>query len=408
MPDLFAVLRSPDEVLFGTGMAGAAGRVAARYGRRVFVCTDPVIAATDGFRVVARALADARLEVELFDRGAVDVPTAVIGEAVERGRAFRPDVVVAVGGGSSIDLAKVTALLLAHPGPLSRYYGEHRVPGPVLPLVALPTTAGTGSEVTPVSVIGDPQLGMKVGVSSPYLIPRTAICDPVLTVEAPPRVTAFAGIDALSHAIEAFMAVERPPAWELPLDRVAVGKNALSDALALVAIRAIAPALERAVDDGADLDARAGMLYGSLAAGLAFANAGVSAAHALQFAVGAATGTPHGLGTGMLLPYVMAFNRPQRATALEQVAAALGDPPGDPVAAVHRLGLAIGLPASLAELGLAPEQLPALAEQAAGIGRLAANNPRTLDAAGCEAILEAAWHGDPARLNPEPARAPAT
>jgi len=403
-----AVLRSPDEVLFGCGMAAAAGRVAGRYGRRVLVCTDPAIAATKGFRAVARALEAARLEVAVFDRGAVDVPMEVIDEAVERGRAFRPDAIVAVGGGSSIDLAKVCALLLAHAGPLSRYYGEHRVPGPVLPLIALPTTAGTGSEVTPVSVVGDPELGMKVGVSSPHLIPRAAICDPLLTLEAPARVTAYAGIDALSHAIEAFMAVERRPAWDLPLDRVAVGKNALSDALALVAISAIGPALEAAVRDGSDLEARSQMLYGSLAAGLAFANAGVSAAHALQFAVGAATGTPHGLGTGMMLPYVMAFNRPERAGALVEIAAALGDPDADAVDAVHRIGLAIGLPASLADLGVEPDRLPALAEQAAGIDRLVRNNPRELDAAGCEAILEAAWHGDPARvLSPPTARAPA-
>ena len=402
MPDL-AVMRSPDEVLFGRGMAAAVGRAATRHGRRVLVVTDPIIARTKGFNVVAQALEPARLDVAVFDRGAVDVPMDVILAAAEYGRAFQPDVIVAVGGGSSIDLAKVTALLLAHPGPLSRYYGEHLVPGPVVPLIALPTTAGTGSEVTPVSVIGDPELGMKVGLSSPYLIPRTAICDPLLTLEAPARVTAYAGIDALSHAIEAFMAIERRPAWELPLERVAVGKNALSDALALVAIRAIGPWLERAVRDGSDIEARTEMLYGSLCAGLAFANAGVSAAHALQFAVGAATGTPHGLGTGLMLPYVMAFNRPQRGPALLEIAAALGDPAGDPVDLVHRLGIAIGLPASLADLGLEPDRLPALAEQAAGIRRLAGNNPRELDAAGAEAILEAAWYGEPARLAATPA-----
>ena len=402
MPEL-AVMRSPDDVLFGRGMAAAVGRVAARHGRRVLVVTDPVIAGTKGFGVVAEALDAARLDGAVFDRGAVDVPMDVILAAAEYGRAFGPDVIVAVGGGSSIDLAKVTALLLAHPAPLSRYYGEHLVPGPVLPLIALPTTAGTGSEVTPVSVIGDPELGMKVGISSPYLIPRTAICDPLLTLEAPARVTAYAGIDALSHAIEAFMAIERGPTWELPLERVAVGKNALSDALALVAIRAIGPSLERAVRDGGDVAARTEMLYGSLCAGLAFANAGVSAAHALQFAVGAATGTPHGLGTGLMLPYVMAFNRPQRGAALLEIAAALGDPAGDPVDVVHRLGIAIGLPASLADLGVEPDLLPTLAEQAAGIRRLAGNNPRELDAAGAEAILEAAWHGEPARLAATPA-----
>jgi alcohol dehydrogenase class IV len=393
-----AVLRSPSEVLFGRGMAAAAGRIAARHGRRVLVCTDAVIAATKGFESVAGALAAERLDVELFDGAAVDVPLAVIETAVERGREFRPDVIVAVGGGSSIDLAKVTALLLTHPGPLSRYYGEHLVPGSSLPVVALPTTAGTGSEVTPVAVIGDPELGMKVGVSSPHLIPCTAVCDPLLTLEAPPRVTAHAGIDALSHAIEAYLAVERLPDWTLPLERVAVGKNALSDALALEAVRAIAPALERAVGDGNNMAARTEMLYGSLCAGLAFANAGVSAAHALQFAIGAATGTPHGLGTGMMLPYVMAFNRPAREVALLEIAAALGDATIDPVEVVRRLGTAIGLPASLAELGLPLEQLPELAEQAAGIRRLADNNPRRFDSAGAEAILEAAWHGDPARL----------
>jgi alcohol dehydrogenase len=405
MPD-FAVLRSPDQILFGRGMAGALGDVAARHGARVLVITDPVIAGTPGYAVAAGSLRAAGLELEEFGDAAVDVPMAVIDAAVERGRAARPDVVVAVGGGSAIDLAKVTALLLAHPGPLSRYYGEHQVPGPILPLIALPTTAGTGSEVTPVSVIGDPDLGMKVGVSSPYLIPRAAICDPLLTASCPPSVTAHSGIDALSHAVEAFLAVRRVPGWQLPIERVAVGKNAMSDGLALTAVREIGAALERAVSDGDDLDARAGMLYGSLCAGLSFANAGVSAAHALQFALGAATGTPHGLGTGMMLPYVMAFNRPERAAELEAVAAALapGEPGADAVELVHRLGLRIGLPAALSELELAEDELDAMAEQAATIRRLADNNPRPLDAAACAAILRAAWHGDPSLLG-EPAAA---
>lgn len=399
MPD-FAVLRSPDQVLFGSGMAGALGGVAARHGARALMITDPVIGATDGYATALASLRAAGLEIEEFGDAAVDVPMSVIDAAVERGRAVRPDVVVAVGGGSAIDLAKVTALLLAHPGPLSRYYGEYQVPGPIVPLIALPTTAGTGSEVTPVSVIGDPELGMKVGVSSPYLIPRAALCDPLLTVSCPPGVTAHSGIDALSHAVEAFIAMRRTPTPELPLERVAVGKNAMSDDLALMAVRAIGASLERAVADGNDLDARSGMLYGSLCAGLSFANAGVSAAHALQFALGAATGTPHGLGTGMMLPYVMAFNRPERAAELDAVAAALApDQPGaDAVELVHRLGLRIGLPAALSELDLSEDALDTMAEQAAGIRRLADNNPRPLDIAACAAILRAAWHGDPSVL----------
>jgi alcohol dehydrogenase class IV len=393
-------------VLFGRGMAGAAGSVAARHGARALVVTDPAIAATAGYATVLESLRVAGLDVAEFAGAAVDVPMGVIEAAVERGRGARPDVVVAVGGGSAIDLATVTALLLAHAGPLSRYYGEHQVPGPIVPLIALPTTAGTGSEVTPVAVVGDPELGMKVGVSSPHLIARCAICDPLLTQSCPPRVTAHSGIDALAHAIEAFMAVTRPVEWQLPLERVAVGKNGLSDTLALLAVREIGASLERAVADGDDLDARSGMLYGSLAAGLAFANAGVSAAHALQFAVGAATGTPHGLGTGMLLPYVMAFNRPGREAALAAVAGALApDEPGaDAVDLVRRVGLRIGLPAALSELDVALDAIDGMAAQAAGIRRLADNNPRPLDAAACAAILRAAWHGDPSLLSE---RAPA-
>ena len=402
----FAVLRTPSQVLFGTGMAAAVGPIAAGHGSRVLVCTDPVIAGTPGFATVRAALDDAGLEVTVFDGAVVDVPMEAIEAAVALGREAAPDVVVAVGGGSVIDLAKVTALLLAHPGPLDRYFPVQSVPGPVLPLIALPTTAGTGSEVTPVSVITDPARGMKVGVASPHLIPRHAICDPLLTLGAPAVVTAHAGIDALSHAIEAYMAVREPePGPHLVLGRPQVGGNLLSDDLALTSVRHLARHLVRAVEHGDDVEARAGMLYGSLTAGMAFGNAGVSAAHALQFAIGAATHTSHGLGTGLMLPYVMEFNRPAREAALAELSLALAtgldepaDPPRDAVEVVFELGQAVGLPASLADLGLARDDLPRLAEEAVVIKRLVDNNPRALDVEGLTQILEAAWHGEPARL----------
>ncbi len=396
----FAVLRSPSEVLFGPGMAEAAGRVAATYGRRVLVITDPTIAGTPGFATVQASLEE--LEVTIFTGAEVDVPASAVNAAVELGRSVSPDVIVAVGGGSVIDLAKVTALLLAHGGDLSDYYTVNSVPGPILPLIALPTTAGTGSEATPVSVITDPATEMKLGVASPHMIPRHAICDPHLTVGAPPTVTAHSGIDALSHAIEAYMSVQEEPSVSLVLDRPQVGKNLLSDTLALTAAGYISRNLVRAVEDGADLDARSGMLYGSLLAGIAFGNSGVSAAHALQFAVGAATHTSHGLGTGLLLPYVMEFNRPVRTHELAELARAM-EIDGDPVEHVHALGRSIGLPASLAEIGVAREDLRGMAEASIGIKRLISNNPRALDVDGLEAILSAAWHGDPARLSAVPA-----
>lgn len=397
----FALLRAPSQVLFGTGMAEAAGKIAARNGRRALVCTDPVIARTEGFATVAASLEAAGMTVVLFDEASVDVPMQVIDAAVAAGREAEPDVVVAVGGGSVIDLAKVTALLLRHPGPLSEYYAVGSVPGPIAPLIAMPTTAGTGSEVTPVSVITDPERGMKVGVASVHLIPQHAICDPLLTVDCPPVVTAHAGIDALSHAIEAAMAADEAPTPAIA-DRVQVGRNLLSDGLALIAVRYLAKHLVRAVEDGSDLQARAGMLYGSLLAGIAFGNAGVSAAHALQFAIGAATGTSHGLGTGLMLPYVMEYNRPAREAVLGEIAHALAEGLGttvaDPVAVVHELGARIGLPSSLAELDVAREDLPRLARESVGIKRLIDNNPRPLDVAALEAILTAAWHGNPAHL----------
>ena len=195
----FAVLRAPSQVLFGAGMAEAAGRVAAGHGRRVLVITDPVIAGTPGFATVLTSLAE--LDATVFSDAVVDVPRSAVDAAVALGRSVEPDVIVAVGGGSVIDLAKVTALLLAHGGALEDYYALQSVPGPIVPLIALPTTAGTGSEATPVSVITDPATEMKIGVASPHLIPRHAICDPLLSVGAPPVVTAHSGIDALSHAV---------------------------------------------------------------------------------------------------------------------------------------------------------------------------------------------------------------
>ena len=387
----FAVLRAPSQVLFGAGMAAATGRVAADHGRRVLVITDPVIAGTPGFATVVESLAG--LAVTVFSEAAVDVPSSAVEAAL--GAAAEPDAIVAVGGGSVIDLAKVTALLLAHGGTPADYYAVQSVPGPVLPLIALPTTAGTGSEATPVAVITDPATEMKVGVASPHLIPRHAICDPLLTIGAPPVVTAHAGIDALAHAVESYMAAREQPSPELVLGRPQVGKNLLSDALALTAADHLFRNLARVVEDGSDVEARTGMLYGSLLAGIAFGNSGVSAAHALQFALGAATHTSHGLGTGLLLPYVMEFNRPARPAEIAELSSLMG---ADAVSAVHALGLRIGLPKSLVEIGVGRDDLREMAEAAVGIKRLVDNNPAPLDAGSLEAILDAAWHGEPDRL----------
>jgi alcohol dehydrogenase len=353
------------------------------------------------------ALRSEGLEVKTFDRAVAELPMDVVLEAIREARSADPGCVVGVGGGSSIDLAKLVALGLAHGEDLRSFYGEEQVPGTLVPVIAVPTTAGTGSEVTPVAVLTDPDAVLKVGISSRYLIPTYAVVDPTTTYGCPPTVTAHAGIDALAHAVEAFTAARRqlPPGT----NAVFVGKNSLSDAFALLAVRHIAPNLIDAQRD--EPRARAALAYGSLCAGLAFGTAGTAVAHALQYPIGARTHTPHGLGTGLLLPYAMRFNLAERVSELAAVAGAMGLPveahdddrsAQSAIGGVAALAVEAGIPASLAELGVAEDELPGLASQALGVGRLIVNNPREPTAQDLTEILRAAWRGE---LAPGAARA---
>ena len=253
-----------------------------------------------------------------------------------------------------------------------------------------------------------------MGISSPHLIPHTAVCDPELTVGCPPGLTASAGADALSHVVEAFTAVRRPVQAELATERVFVGKNELTDTFALLGIRLIAGSLRRAFSDPGDIEAREAMMLGATAGGFALGTAGTAAAHAIQYPVGAITHTPHGVGVGVLLPYVMEFNRPARVAELAAVALAMGAPsdqaPEDladqAIDGVAALLASVGIPTSLAELGLPPDRLRWTAEQALGAERLVANNPRPLDADTLEHIVRAAHAGDRAALREAPPESP--
>ena len=231
-----------------------------------------------------------------------DVPVETAVASADAARDFAPDVVVGVGGGSCLDMAKCVAVLLAHGGKPQDYYGEFMVPGPVMPLIAVPTTAGTGSEATPVAVLSDSERQLKVGISSPHIIPTVSICDPDLTLTCPPALTAIAGADALTHAIEAFTAIRRNPAPGLAQERVFVGKNATSDQFALNAIGLLWEGLESACANGANTEARAKVMMGATLAGLAFGVAGTAAAHAIQYPVGALTHTAHRAGVACLAP----------------------------------------------------------------------------------------------------------
>ena len=273
----FGLTRSPSAILFGDGQRHALGRVTAHVGQRALICTDERLSISPLLEEMLQDLTRNGVAYRVFDGTQPELPSDGIETCVQEHRAFNPDVVIGLGGGSCLDMAKLVALSLSHGGSLEHYYGELKVPGPVLPVIAIPTTAGTGSEVTPVAVMADKKRDLKVGISSPYLIPHIALCDPELTVTCPPGLTALSGADALTHAIEAFTAVVNPADPLLSQSRVFVGKNLLSDQHALTAIKAIFEYLPRAVENGADREARSQMMFGSLQAGLAFGVAGTAA-----------------------------------------------------------------------------------------------------------------------------------
>lgn len=407
MTSLFGLSRFPRTLLFGRGQRGAIAANAAVLGKRALVVTDQRMAVSGDCRELTESLEAAGLAVTVFDGTIAELPAESITAGVSAGRAAKADVIIGLGGGSCMDAAKLISLLLAHGGQLSDYYGEFKVPGPVLPVIAVPTTSGTGSEVTPVAVVADPDRAVKVGMASPHLIPQIAICDPDLTDTCPPGLTAVSGADALTHAIEAYTTLRRAPSAGLAQEHVFVGKNAFSDYYAVEAIRLIAGNLQRAYENGGDRDARDALMLGSTYAGLAFGVAGTAAAHAVQYPVGALTHTPHGAGVAVMMPYVMQFNSSHAAPELAEIAAAMGVADNDKstatnaqsaIEAVAQLFDSIGISRTIKDLGLPEDKLEWTAAAALRASRLIKNNPRPLDGNSMLALVRAAYSGDRASL----------
>ncbi|GLQ55614.1 iron-containing alcohol dehydrogenase [Devosia nitrariae] len=405
---MFGALRTPRNIVFGIGQRASLPRYVTAFGQKVLIVTDQRMEGEASFRALHADLSAAGLNVSVFSEVEAELPTACLHAGIGAAREFGAQVIVGIGGGSCIDAAKVIALVTVHGGAVSDYYGEFKVPGPILPLVALPTTAGTGSEVTPVAVVADPDRAVKVGIASPYLIPDTAICDPELTVTCPPGLTAVSGADALVHAIEAFTTAPRAQTPGLIHEHVFIGKNALTDNYALAAVGNIGRNLQTAVRDGGNLEARASVMLGATQAGLAFGTAGTSVCHAVQYPVGALTHTAHGLGVALMLPYALAFNR---GFALADIAAIgrildfADEQSSDEVAAdaciseIAALLRNVAIPHTLAEIGVKYDDLPWIAEQAMAANRLIKNNPRPVDREGMDLLVEAAFTGDLSMLS---------
>jgi len=393
---------SPGQILFGSGAAAQLGDLIARKSwKRVFLVTDRHLVAAGIAGKIGRWLAEAMRDVEVFDGGQAEPSVDLAVQAAERAAAYRPDCIVGLGGGSNMDLAKIVAVLVTHGGRPERYFSFNNVPGLVLPLVCVPTTAGTGSEVSHAAVLTDTANQIKVSTLSQFLRPAIAVVDPELTLTCPPKVTADSGIDALTHAIEAYTAVDyaqldakdgNPVAYE--------GRTPLGAALAEKAIELVGQHLVAAVKDGTNRPAREGMALAATLAGLAFSHCAVALVHALEYPLGGALHCSHGAGNGLLLPYVMQFNLKSRQEEFGRIARLLGaDTSGlsadaaaeAAVNAVEKLRAAIGIPQRIRDIGGRREQLPVFAAKAFAIKRLLAVNPRQASEADLLRILEEAF-----------------
>ena len=372
----------PTRIVTGRGSFQQVGDICASCGRKVLlVCGRH--AAREGLVDRIQEMARSQgLELTVHAEAGREPTLSMVDEAVALLRATACDVVVGLGGGSAMDLAKAVAGLALLEGSTSGYFAGRPVDGASLPLVAVPTTAGTGAEVTKNAVLTDCASGAKASIRDDRWYPRWAVVDPELGITMPAPVTASSGSDALCQAIEAY---------------TSIAATVVTDAMAERAIALIGGSLERAYRHGDDLSAREEMAYGSLLAGMALSNARLGAVHGMAHPLGATFNLPHGLVCGLLLPYTMAYNEPETAK-YAQVARLLGVASRDMSdqelrrAAVERVKAimrAVGIPARLGPLGVRVEDLDAIVQASLPSSSLK-HNPRTLDAHDVRAILESA------------------
>ncbi len=360
------------DVLLGPEASKQLGDLAVSMGiTRALIVTDPGIIQFGLLDSATNSLNASKVEYELYADVVADPPESVVMDAVTEGQAFNCDGVIGFGGGSSMDVAKLLAVLIKGEQSLSDIYGVDQITGGRLPLIQVPTTAGTGSEATMVSIITTGET-TKAGVVSRTLLADKIVLDASLTLGLPPHVTAATGIDAMVHAIEAYTSRRL--------------KNSLSDMLAREALRLLAGNIAVAVKQGDNLDARGSMLLGAMLAGQAFANAPVAAVHALAYPLGGNYHIPHGLSNSLVLPHVIRFNGPSAGDLYKEIAPLImpgKSLPDDALVvtemlAEHFLSLAedLGLQTSLSQMNVPEGDLPKLAEEAMLQQRLLINNPR--------------------------------
>ena len=357
------------EIIFRSGSAGAMGDLASGRFKRPILLTDKGLIAAGLVEPVLKSLKSAGTDPLLFDDVAADPPAQKVQEAVYAALAHGADGVIGLGGGSSMDTAKVVAILLKSDQSLEEIYGMHQVKGGRAPLILAPTTAGTGSEVTNISVITKED-DTKIGIVDDALYPDTAVLDPLLTHGLPRAATAATGIDAMVHAIEAYTNIHK--------------KNPVSDALTREALRLLSANIVKACETPTDANAREAMMLGAMLAGQSFANSPVGAVHAMAYPLGGIFHIPHGLSNSLMLEPVLNFNAPnadhQYAELADVIVPGVSGSNAQKCDAfikrIVEIVEATGVERRLSQLGISHNDLPRMAEDALKGQRLLQNNPR--------------------------------
>lgn len=377
----------PTRVVFGVGASTRMGGLCREFEvDRVMVITDKIIGASEGFGQIKAGLERDGIAYEVFDDVVPEPPAERVDQAAAQIKASGCGLVIAVGGGSAIDTAKAVCALCTNEGSIRDYLfgGSRTLVKRPLPLVAVSTTAGSGSEVTAACVISDEEKGVKLSLTHPWITPLVAVVDPMMHKDMPAVITASTGMDALTHAIEAY---------------VSVRANPISDAFALAAIEMIGRNIRRAVCVPEDMEARSAMAVASLLAATAFVNGGLGAVHGISQAVGGAAHVSHGIGNALLLPYVCQRNVPGAVERFSNVAKLLGQPTEgvsqrqaaqSAVDAIHQLLTDLRLPTKLSQVQVAREMFPAIIQGTMDY-RLLSDNPVKLTERDVQEILDNAY-----------------
>ena len=377
-------------IRFGSGTSkSCTSEISKKLGSNILFVTDKDLMKLKLTEPTLKELIKNSSKVEIFEDVEADPSLKTLENAIEVGKKINATGVIGFGGGSSMDVAKLASLILGSNEEIEEAWGVANAKGPRLPLVLVPTTAGTGSEVTPISIItvGEEE---KKGVSSPIILPDLAILDPDLTIGLPAHTTAATGIDAMVHAIEGYASANK-------------NNNPISKMLAVEALKLLGGSIEKAVFEGADIEARSNMLIGAMLAGKSFANSPVAAVHALAYPIGGTFHISHGLSNSLVLPYVLRFNSvSNKATKDYSEIAPFAFPDintnqgnqavcSEFIDRLEQLSKKLGLPQRLREVNIPKEACKKMASDAMKQTRLLVNNPREVTEADALNIYESAW-----------------